>query len=88
MNGRDAQGDQLELTPRIGLSEPLQRPEDAAELLSVKLSWIYEALPASAGSRSYAWGSISASRARSWSGGLLSSGIRGLFREAEGAPAA
>jgi excisionase family DNA binding protein len=43
MNGRDAHGDQLELTPRIGLSEPLLRPEDAAELLSVKVSWIYEA---------------------------------------------
>jgi excisionase family DNA binding protein len=36
-------GEQLELTPRIGLSEPLLRPEDAAELLSVKVSWIYEA---------------------------------------------
>jgi excisionase family DNA binding protein len=36
-------GDQLELAPRIGLSEPLLRPEDAAELLSVKVSWIYEA---------------------------------------------
>jgi excisionase family DNA binding protein len=35
--------EQLELTPRIGLSEPLLRPEDAAELLSVKVSWIYEA---------------------------------------------
>lgn len=35
--------DQLELTPRIGLSESLLRPEDAAELLSVKVSWIYEA---------------------------------------------
>jgi len=43
MNGRDAHGDQLELTPRIGLSEPLLRPEDAAELLSVRVSWIYEA---------------------------------------------
>jgi excisionase family DNA binding protein len=43
MDGRDAHGDQLELTPRIGLSEPLLRPEDAAELLSVKVSWIYEA---------------------------------------------
>jgi excisionase family DNA binding protein len=43
MNGRDAHGDQLELTPRVGLSEPLLRPEDAAELLSVKVSWIYEA---------------------------------------------
>ena len=41
--GRDAHGDQLELTPRIGLSEPLLRPEDAAELLSVRVSWIYEA---------------------------------------------
>jgi excisionase family DNA binding protein len=36
-------GEQLELAPRIGLSEPLLRPEDAAELLSVKVSWIYEA---------------------------------------------
>jgi len=35
--------EQLELTPRIELSEPLLRPEDAAELLSVKVSWIYEA---------------------------------------------
>jgi excisionase family DNA binding protein len=35
--------EQLELTPRIGLSEPLLRPEDAAELLSVRVSWIYEA---------------------------------------------
>jgi excisionase family DNA binding protein len=35
--------EQLELTPRIGLSEPLLRPEEAAELLSVKVSWIYEA---------------------------------------------
>ena len=43
MNGRDAHGEQLELTPRIGLSEPLLRPEDAAELLSVRVSWIYEA---------------------------------------------
>jgi excisionase family DNA binding protein len=34
---------QQELTPRIGLSEPLLRPGDAAELLSVKVSWIYEA---------------------------------------------
>ncbi|MCW2985768.1 MAG: DNA-binding protein [Conexibacter sp.] len=36
-------GEQLELVPGIGLSEPLLRPEDAAELLSVKVSWIYEA---------------------------------------------
>jgi excisionase family DNA binding protein len=36
-------GEQLELAPRIGLSEPLLRPEDAAELLAVKVSWIYEA---------------------------------------------
>ncbi|MCW3101340.1 MAG: DNA-binding protein [Chthonomonadaceae bacterium] len=43
MNGRDGHGDQLELAPRIGLSEPLLRPEDAAELLSVKVSWVYEA---------------------------------------------
>jgi excisionase family DNA binding protein len=35
--------EQLELAPRIALSEPLLRPEDAAELLSVKVSWIYEA---------------------------------------------
>jgi excisionase family DNA binding protein len=35
--------EQLELAPRIGLSEPLLRPEEAAELLSVKVSWIYEA---------------------------------------------
>src|ERR1700754_1141926 len=34
---------QQELTPRIGRREPLLRPEDAAELLSVKVSWIYEA---------------------------------------------
>src|SRR4051794_3652661 len=27
MNGRDVLGDQLELAPRIGLSEPLLRPE-------------------------------------------------------------
>ncbi|WCB93800.1 hypothetical protein DSM104299_02516 [Baekduia alba] len=37
------QGEQLELAARTGLSEPLLRPEDAAELLSVKVSWIYEA---------------------------------------------
>jgi hypothetical protein len=37
-NGRDAENDQLELRPRIGLSEPLLRPEDVAELLSVKVS--------------------------------------------------
>ena len=43
MNGRDARGDQLELAPRIGLNEPLLRPEDAAELLSVRVSWVYEA---------------------------------------------
>lgn len=43
MNGRDVRGEQLELSPRIGPSEPLLRPEDAAELLSVKVSWIYEA---------------------------------------------
>jgi hypothetical protein len=65
-NGREGRGDQLELAPRIGLSEPLLRPEDAAELLSVKMSWIYEAcrtgrLPSSA------WGSICASPARTWS---------------------
>jgi excisionase family DNA binding protein len=37
-------GGQLELAPRIGLSEPLLRPEEAAELLSVRVSWIYEAV--------------------------------------------
>jgi hypothetical protein len=36
-------GDQLELAPEVGLNEPLLRPEEAAELLSVKVSWIYEA---------------------------------------------
>jgi excisionase family DNA binding protein len=36
-------GEQLELTPRISLSEPLLRPEEAAELLSVRVSWVYEA---------------------------------------------
>ena len=41
-NGRHAHGDQLELTPRIGLSEPLLGPEDAAELLSARVSCIYE----------------------------------------------
>jgi excisionase family DNA binding protein len=35
--------EQLELAPRIGLSEPLLPSEKAAELLSVKASWIYEA---------------------------------------------
>jgi excisionase family DNA binding protein len=39
----ESHGEQLELAPRVGLSEPLLRPEDAAELLSVKVSWIYEA---------------------------------------------
>jgi len=42
----ESQGEQPELAPRIGLSEPLLRPEDAAELLSVRLSWIYEAVRA------------------------------------------
>jgi excisionase family DNA binding protein len=36
-------GEQLELAATVGLSEPLLRPEQAAELLSVKVSWIYEA---------------------------------------------
>jgi excisionase family DNA binding protein len=35
--------EQLPLTPQVGLNEPLLRPEEAAELLSVKVSWIYEA---------------------------------------------
>jgi excisionase family DNA binding protein len=39
----NGQGEQLELAPRVGLSEPLLRPQEAAELLSVKVSWIYEA---------------------------------------------
>jgi hypothetical protein len=43
MNAPDTSGDQMELTPRIGLSEPMLRPEDAAERLSVNVSWIYEA---------------------------------------------
>jgi excisionase family DNA binding protein len=42
----DSRGEQLELTPRVGLSEPLLRPEEAAELLSVRTSWIYEAVRA------------------------------------------
>ena len=46
MRRLDSRGEQLELTPRIGLSEPLLRPEEAAELLSVKTSWIYEAVRA------------------------------------------
>ena len=36
-------GEQMELTPKVALSEPLLKPEQAAELLSVKVSWIYEA---------------------------------------------
>jgi excisionase family DNA binding protein len=39
-----ARGEQMELEPRIGLSEPLLKPEEAAELLTVKVSWIYEAV--------------------------------------------
>ncbi|HEV7752230.1 MAG TPA: helix-turn-helix domain-containing protein [Baekduia sp.] len=39
----ETDADQMELTPRVGLSEPLLKPEAAAELLSVKVSWIYEA---------------------------------------------
>jgi excisionase family DNA binding protein len=35
-------GEQMELAPRVELSEALLRPQDAAELLSVKVSWIYE----------------------------------------------
>jgi excisionase family DNA binding protein len=40
----DGRGEQLELAPKVGLSEPLLRPEEAAELLSVRISWIYEAV--------------------------------------------
>ena len=33
-------------TPRASLSEPLLRPAQAADLLSVRTSWIYEAVRA------------------------------------------
>lgn len=40
----ETRGKQLELTPVVGLNEPLLRPAEAAALLSVRTSWIYEAV--------------------------------------------
>lgn len=40
----EPRGEQLELAPRVGLNEPLLRPAEAAALLSVRTSWIYEAV--------------------------------------------
>ena len=40
---RDERGDQMELAPKVVLSEPLMRPAEAAALLAVRTSWIYEA---------------------------------------------
>jgi excisionase family DNA binding protein len=42
----EARGDQLELAPGVGLNEPLLRPAEAAALLSVRTSWIYDAVRA------------------------------------------
>ncbi len=39
-HGRPPQGTR----PRASLNEPLLRPQDAADLLSVRLSWVYEAV--------------------------------------------
>jgi excisionase family DNA binding protein len=41
--GHETDGEQLKLMADVGLHEPLLRPEEAAQLLSVKVSWIYEA---------------------------------------------
>lgn len=42
----ETRGEQLELTPSVGLNEPLLRPAEAAALLSVRTSWIYDAVRA------------------------------------------
>jgi excisionase family DNA binding protein len=42
----ETRGEQLELAPRVGLGEPLLRPAVAAALLSVRTSWIYDAVRA------------------------------------------
>src|SRR3954451_20347004 len=42
----ETRGDQLEMAPRVGLNEPLLRPAEAAALLSVRTSWIYDAVRA------------------------------------------
>lgn len=39
-NGHSPQGSR----PRASLNEPLLKPQDAADLLSVRLSWVYEAV--------------------------------------------
>jgi excisionase family DNA binding protein len=41
---RDNHLSPLSTRPRASLSEPLLRPQDAADLLSVRLSWVYEAV--------------------------------------------
>lgn len=42
----ETRGEQMELTPSVGLNEPLLRPVEAAALLSVRTSWIYDAVRA------------------------------------------
>lgn len=45
-NGRAGQLTLEAGTPRASLNEPLLRPAQAADLLSVRASWIYEAVRA------------------------------------------
>jgi len=45
-NGRAGQLSLDTGTPHASLSEPLLRPAEAADLLSVRTSWIYEAVRA------------------------------------------
>ena len=72
MTRLETRGKQLELTPVVGLNEPLLRPAEAAALLSVRTSWIYEA-SAPAGCRTFASAAISALRAPTSSAGCQNS---------------
>lgn len=46
MKRLETRGEQLVLTRGVSLNEPLLRPAEAAALLSVRTSWIYEAVRA------------------------------------------